>query len=408
MRILHSARKRLRDCLRALKIGAFGDRLTDIAAEYSFLRREPIGSAQAAAGAPPKSINWIVPPFPFGAGGHLNIFRFVQLLEHRGYECRIVINSGSWFGAAQEVKARICTSFMPVQAAVYIGLENAPPAFYTVATGWQTAYMAMRFQATRFRCYFVQDFEPWFYAMGSNYVLAEDTYRMGLVGITDGNWLRDKLVADYGMEAHSVGFSFDPRIYFPDRKKEPRPRKKLFFYARPSTERRAFELGVLILAEVKKRMDDVEIVLAGAALDEYSLPFQYTAKGIVHPDLLGALYRDCDLALVLSFTNLSLAPLELMACGVPVISNRGPNTEWLMADTFCCLVRPRVAEVTEAICRLLTNEAERNKLREAGLLKAQSTSWEDEADKMAEIFATLAGRQRKEAGGSSKPALVFP
>lgn len=297
---------------------------------------------------------------------------------------------------------------MPVQAAVYIGLENAPPAFYTVATGWQTAYMAMRFQATRFRCYFVQDFEPWFYAMGSNYVLAEDTYRMGLVGITDGNWLRDKLVADYGMEAHSVGFSFDPRIYFPDRKKEPRPRKKLFFYARPSTERRAFELGVLILTEVKKRMDDVEIVLAGAALDEYSLPFQYTAKGIVHPDLLGALYRDCDLALVLSFTNLSLAPLELMACGVPVISNRAPNTEWLMADTFCCLVRPRVAEVTEAICRLLTNEAERNKLREAGLLKAQSTSWEDEADKMAEIFATLAGRQRKEAGGSSAPALVFP
>jgi glycosyltransferase involved in cell wall biosynthesis len=120
------------------------------------------------------------------------------------------------------------------------------------------------------------------------------------------------------------------------------------------------------------------------------------------------LYRDCDLALVLSFTNLSLAPLELMACGVPVISNRGPNTEWLLSDTFCCLVRPRVAEVTEAICRLLTNEAEWNNLREMGLLKAQSTSWEAEADKMAAVFSMLASRQRNEAGTPSKVSFISP
>jgi glycosyltransferase involved in cell wall biosynthesis len=398
----------MKECLRALKTIAFGERQIDIERKFAFLAREPIGTPQAVASAPPKSINWIVPPFPFGAGGHLNVFRFVQLLEHRGYECRVVINSGGWFGTAGEVKSRICSSYMPIKATVYVGLENAPPAFYTVATGWQTAYLAARFQATRYRCYFVQDFEPWFYPMGTNYVLAEETYRMGLIGITDGSWLRDKLLGEYGMEAHSVGFSFDPRVYFPDRKREARAHKKLFFYARPLTERRAFELGVLILAEVIKRTHDVEIVLAGAVLDQYSLPFPYTAKGIVHPDQLGALYRDCDLALVLSFTNLSLAPLELMACGVPVISNRGPNTEWLLSDTFCCLVRPRVAEVTEAICRLLTNEAEWNNLREMGLLKAQSTSWEAEADKMAAVFSMLASRQRNEAGTPSKVSFISP
>jgi glycosyltransferase involved in cell wall biosynthesis len=151
-------------------------------------------------------------------------------------------------------------------------------------------------------------------------------------------------------------------------------------------------LGVLILAEVKKRMDDVEIVLAGSLLEGYVLPFAYTAKGIVHPDSLGELYRECDLALVLSFTNLSLAPLELMACGVPVISNRGPNNEWMLADNFCCLVRPRVPEVTEAICRLLANDAERNALAQAGLHKAQATSWDTEADKLASLFDLLATR----------------
>ena len=387
-------RKSVVRSLRALRTSVFGKRRIDISAKYAFVRREPIGAALAASGVEPKSINWIVPPFPVGAGGHLNAFRFIQMLEHRGFECRVVINTGGWFGTPEDVKSRICASFLPIQAPVYIGMHNAPPAFYTVATGWPTVYTAVSFQATCCRCYFVQDFEPWLYPMGSDYVLAEETYRMGLVGITDGEWLRHKLIAEYGMEAYSVGCSFDRRIYFPGVQKETKRHKKLFFYARPSTERRAFELGVLILAAVKKRMGDVEFVLAGAELDDYALPFPYTAKGIVHPDLLGALYRDCDLALVLSFTNLSLAPIELMACGVPVISNRGPNTEWLLSDASCCLVRPRVAEVAEAICRLLDNEAERSALREAGLRKAQSTSWEDEGDKMAAILTMLAARER--------------
>lgn len=399
-------RERVIWVLRALKTGIFGRPPVDVATQYAFVRREPIGSAQAAAGVAPNSVNWIVPPFPFGAGGHLNIFRFVQMLEHRGYECRVIINSGAWFGTAGEIKRKICASFLPIQAPVYIGLENAPPAFYTMATGWHTAYLAASFQATRCRCYFVQDFEPWFYPMGSDYVFAEDSYRMGLVGITDGDWLRDKLAAEYGMETHSVGCSFDRRVYFPGVRKETRPRQKIFFYARPATERRAFELGVLILAAVNKRMPDVEFVLAGAALDDYALPFPYTAMGVVHPDLLGALYRDCDLALVLSFTNLSLAPLELMACGVPVVSNRGPNTEWLLSDASCCLVRPRVAEAAEAMCRLLDNDAERNALREAGLRQAQSTSWEDEGDKMAAILAMLAGRHSGNA--ASKPVYATP
>jgi len=388
---------RLRERLRAFRTRAFGQRPLDIAAHYAFLRREPIGSADAAAGAAPRSINWIVPPFPFGAGGHLNIFRFVHLLELRGFECRIVMNCGSWFGTPEEVRASICASFMPIEAPVYIGIETAPPSVYVVATGWQTAYLAARFAATRHRCYFVQDFEPWFYPIGTDYVLAEDTYRLGLTGITDGDWLRDKLRIEYGMETHSIGCSFDRRIYFPGSKKPARTTRKVFFYARPTTERRAFELGVLILAEVKKRLDNVEIILAGSPLDGYVLPFDYTAKGIVHPDLLGELYRDCDLALVLSFTNLSLAPLELMACGVPVISNRGPNNEWLLSDNFCCLVRPRIPEVTEAICRLLSNDGERNALAQAGLHRAQATSWDTEADKLASIFELLATRAPGEA-----------
>jgi len=400
--LFNRLKKRLKRRLRGIEASVLGERPINIAAEYAFLRDEPIGTAQAAATIAPRSINWIVPWFPFGAGGHLNIFRFVQLLEQRGFDCRIVVHAGPWFGKPSEVRKEICEWFLPVKAPVYIGVENAPPAYFTVATGWHTAYLAKRFQPTVCRCYFVQDFEPWFYPRGSDYALVEETYRLGLIGITDGDWLRDKLAADYGMETHSVSFSVDRRIHFPPTVLRARQRKKLLFYARPATERRGFELGTLVLAEVAKRNPGVEFVLVGAALDGYSLPFQFTAKGVVHPDLLGDLYRDCDLALVLSFSNLSLLPLELMACGVPVVSNRAPSTEWLLKDDFCCLVRPRIADLTAALCRLLDNDAERNALRDAGLRKTQTTSWEKEAEKMAAMFAEFAARKN----GSKAPAAI--
>jgi O-antigen biosynthesis protein len=279
----------LKRSLRGIRTSLVGERPLDIAAEYAFLGPEPIGSPLPASDIRANSINWFVPCFPFGAGGHLNIFRFVQMLERRGFECRVIVHASPWFGTPADVRKEICDWFMPIQAPVYVGIESAPPAYFTVATGWHTAYLAARFQPTVCRCYFIQDFEPWFYPKGSDYALVEETYRLGLIGITDGEWLRDKVVADYGMEAHSVGFAIDRRIHFPGPRRIARTRKKLLFYARPSTERRAFELGALVLAEVAKRTRDVEFVLVGADLDSYVLPFRYTAKGVVHPDLLGYL-----------------------------------------------------------------------------------------------------------------------
>ena len=48
----------------------------------------------------------------------------------------------------------------------------------------RTAYDVRNFHSTIHKCYFVQDFEPWFYASGSAASFAEETYRFGFVGIT--------------------------------------------------------------------------------------------------------------------------------------------------------------------------------------------------------------------------------
>lgn len=359
----------------------------DIRVQYAFVQAPPVGVSAELAAPDPMTVNWVMPPFPKGSGGHQNICRFVYMLEKRGFRCCIVVAAGSWFGTPDDVRDRIRNWFFPVDASVVLGIENAPPAHITIATAWHTAYDVRRFQSTRHRCYFVQDLELLFFPAGSGTVFCEATYGFGFEGITAGSWLETKLAADYGMRTRSVGFSCDRSIYWPRPRKD--TRRRVFFYGRPSSERRAFELGLLTLDHVCKSHGDLEVIFAGGDLDEYEIPFAHRCVGIMDFEGLALLYSECDVALVLSMTNLSLLPLELMACGVPLVSNRAPWTEWLLNDEIAQLAEPTIEALQSAVCEVLDNPQRREQLRAAGLAAAASTSWDQEGDKMAAILASL-------------------
>src|SRR5690606_34493580 len=107
------------------------------------------------------------------------------------------------------------------------------------------------------------DFEPWFYPVGSASVLAENTYRFGFTALTAGRWLAEKLRADYGMVAHPYDFGADPASYSHVNRGR---RSEVFFYARPSTDRRGFELGLMALDILAQQRPDVTINLVGESL----------------------------------------------------------------------------------------------------------------------------------------------
>ena len=181
------------------------------------------------------------------------------------------------------------------------------------------------------------------------------------------------------MECSPFGFSYDCHAYSTvGTKMLPAPKKRVLFYARPETERRGFELGLLALAIVAKQMPDVEFVLVGLPQGSIELPFPAVFPGVLPLSGLGALYRSCDVSLVLSHTNLSLLPLELMACGCVVVSNSGPNTEWLLSRDCCRLAALDPKRLAEAVIELLANDDERHELREAALTFVRSTNWTTE------------------------------
>ncbi|NBU34140.1 glycosyltransferase family 1 protein [bacterium] len=320
---------------------------------------------------PPYTINWVMSPPGKGSGGHQNIFRFINYLESMGHTCRIYLYSATIHPSVQQVKVVLKDSYPKTNAKIswYNGSMAVSDAVF--ATGWETAYPVLNDGSKAKRFYFVQDFEPLFYPVGSEYILAENTYRFNFFGITAGNWLATKLKQDYGMQTQHYDFGSEDELYG---YKNSNKRKEIFFYARPVTARRGFELGIMALEIVAKELPDYTITLAGWDVSNYDIPFGYQNLKTLPLEALSDVYNNCAAALVVSLTNMSLLPLELLACGTIPIVNKGQNNEMVSSNPYIHYADPSPAALAEAII----NTVQRKDIVEYGKKASQSvksSSW---------------------------------
>src|SRR5206468_4210513 len=82
-------------------------------------------------------------------------------------------------------------------------------------------------------------------------------------------------------------------------------------FARADTPRRAYALAIAALDLFAARHPEVDIHLFGDTGGR--LPFRATDHGVLTPEQLSALYNRCVAGLVLSATNVSLVPHEMLA-----------------------------------------------------------------------------------------------
>lgn len=362
----------------------------DVIGFYDFISFQDVGLAESLNSTASKNtINWLIPDFGIGSGGHLNIFRFIKMLERNGYKNNICLVGSHRHSTPEKAKMLINEHFFKMDAEVFFGIESLPEAEFSFATGWTTAYYLRAFKRTLHKLYFVQDFEPAFYAGGSEYAFAEQTYKFGFTGVCAGGWLATKLNQDYGMQTHAISFSYDRELYFPhpiagDSK------KKVFCYFRPPTIRRGLETALIALDRVATQNPGVEFIFAGWDMNDFKFDHPFQNAGLLSLEELPAIYSKCDLALVLSYTNLSLLPLEIMACGCVVVSNEGPNVEWLLNNDNAQLTSSDPVEMADKICELLHNPDKVAQLRKNGIEFAKGTSWDEEGHKLLNILKRLA------------------
>jgi glycosyltransferase involved in cell wall biosynthesis len=255
--------------------------------------------------------------------------------------------------------------FPAVQAEVIDAATGFAPCDVLVATGWPSAYTVRSADVVAHRAYLVQDFEPWFYPSGSNSALAAATYGFGFHGITAGRWLANELSREYGMDCAHFEFGVDQGYSLEE---PPAERNGVVFYARPNTPRRAFELGVMALTGVAERFPDLTIHLFGAQIRQ-PLPFRYVDHGVVSGRDLGAIYNRCQAGLVLSMSNLSLVPLELLACGTIPVVNDAPHNRGVVDNEWIRWTPAEPVALREAISAVVKEASSETPLKAAASVR---------------------------------------
>jgi ubiquinone biosynthesis O-methyltransferase len=313
-------------------------------------------------------IDWIIPRLIIGGGGHRNILRAAYFLEQFGHDVCLHFQGSD--DQAEKLQVLVRQNFYDIQgvARAYDGQFRETDVI--MATHWTTVDGAMRARdRAKDLMYFVQDFEPAFAPMGTEYIMAENTYRMGLYCITSGPWCERVLRDQYQVEADHFRFPIDTAVY------RPRPRTKqspnIVFFAKPEMPRRCFELGVWALARLHQLRPHLEILLFGSKkAREIGVSFPAKFLEIVPTiDDLAEMYANADLGLVFSTTNPSLVPYEMMASGCPVVDLRRPGNEYNYGGRtdIAFLADPIPERMADEIAQLLDDTEERARRRDAGL-----------------------------------------
>jgi glycosyltransferase involved in cell wall biosynthesis len=340
-------------------------------ADWAELERDgPVPLAPTAPDADadsggPLQVKFVVPGFRRGSGGHTTIANLVRGLEARGHTCELWIHDplGQSGGAAA-----FRTFFGPFDATVHDDLSGWTSAGVAVATGWQTVAPVLRLPGCEARVHLVQDEEPEFYPASAERLWAERAFQ--LPTITAGTWLAERMRAR-GLPASSFDLGIDHAVYRPQ-PDVTRAANRVLFYARAATPRRAVPLGLLALAELKRRRPNLEIALFGDAAP-LKTPFAFTALGILDPAQVATAYAEATAGLVLSLTNHSLAAQEMLACGLPAVELRTASTEAAFGDSPMELAEATPASLAGALENLLNERGERSA---SGVRWAAGRTWE--------------------------------
>ena len=342
-----------------------------------------LAPADPDAATRPLHFAWLVPPFRLGSGGHMTIFTLAGELERAGHTCSIWIcdPERTMWGGLEVARRQINDHFLPLRAQVFDDFEHWEGADVAFATGWQTAYPLRGLAGCMLKAYLVQDFEPDFYPASAPRLWAEETYRMDYLCVTASPWLSDVLRADYAAATETFELGVDHDQY--RRLDLPRRADTVVFYARPSTPRRATELGILALAELVRRRPGLRVVLFGDT-GSLRIPFPHESLGLIEPPALARLYNEASAGLVISLSNYSRMPKEMMACGLPVVDVRHPSVVSVFgADGDVIeLADTNLVSIADRLESLLDDEVRREALARRAEAFVAPMSWRAASDQI--------------------------
>lgn len=283
---------------------------------------------------------------------------FVQLADELGYDQRIILVDAEPSKealdnySAYELVApnKDSESHKQIVSYPYRDTCGIPVAEndYFMFTGWWTAHCAQEaFEEYKKEygitpkpfLYFIQDYEPGFYAWSTRYLLADATYKYNHPTIAVFNSSELKTFFDNNGYHFAHSFVFDP-VFNAGLKRElkrfgttVRKKKQILIYGRPSTERNAFTLIVAALnkwTSIYENAREWEIISAGEKHPDIMLNSECMIHSVGKLSIEGYAQLLADSAVGISLMvspHPSYPPLEMATYGVKVITNNYANKD---------------------------------------------------------------------------------
>ena len=225
--------------------------------------------------------------------------------------------------------------------------------------------------------------------------IAKQTYLIGAPIMSISQWHRQILLQETGLESTVISAGVDTSIFHPyPKQSEQTGCKNIFYIMRDPSSGYTWKGGADFIKAVTRLKDQVNFDLTVSIPEStlFTSPVPCRIKTSATDQELAHLYAEADLFVYTSyFEAFGLPPLEAMACGTAVVTTDcGGNRDYVRSGENCLLVPPSdIEQLSAAIYRLLTQDAERQRLVSSGHLLAQSWSWQRTADQVEAFLLSL-------------------
>lgn len=360
------------------------------AAELSIKQSGKQGTPQSAGPRPDvkvskKTLNWVIPPFVKGGGGHTTIFRAARTFARLGWKSVFWI-TGSLGPSHIDSQRNEFIGYFPQSPVEFRSVKDGfheVEGEILIATAWETAYIVNENLKDNARLYFVQDKESLFEAAGTRSLLADYTYRLPFNYICAGEWLEemvkpfDRKSTHFELCATPTYSRFDPPVEDRD--------VLAAIYIRSNSPRRASDLMIDSANQLAEKGLG-RVVVFGDGYEGHPLNPAVENMGVLTTDEMADLFQHTKFGFAASASNYSILPGELASAGTVVIQ---PASDTIGATTVAhggYEVAPTpeamVATVEEYLDGL--DQSKFDELRKPYMDFARSISWEKEFEKVAE------------------------
>lgn len=343
-----------------------------------------------------KSVLFIITRMVRFHGGQTSILRLGTELSKLGYSVYYAV-----YKKQSKEEMQICASAnlagfegTLVSSTNFKKLLNKKSPDIIVATSWDTVSYAKKFSG--YKMYFVQDYEPYFYSFGEQFLLAKKTYEQGLHMVSLGSWNRDMILKNCSpvSKVDVVDFPYEKSEY-PDtpRNYEDYRTKKNFILAVYLKY-----YGKRLPCIIPYMLDKVQEYFRK---DGITLTIKYFGEaksfstqggenlGMLNKEELRQLYEGADFGMVASMSNISLVPYEMLATGLPLIEFKDGTFEYFFPKDSAILTSIDAKELYQLMTEVIHDPAKLQAQQVNAKGYMQHLSWAKTGNQFAKLMEAV-------------------